>query len=140
MIGLIELLIMLVVVGYCAYQRLAMKNAMLINGVALVVLLFTLDNSWGFYVSLVIYGIVSLFYFLPDLRVDWISRKLYHFMQQVLPPMTETEKTALEAGDVLWEGELFRGKPDWSTLLNYKKPELTEEEQSLAPPSCNRSI
>ena len=131
MIGLIELLIMLVVVGYCAYQRLAMKNAMLINGVALVVLLFTLDNSWGFYVSLVIFGIVSLFYFLPDLRVDWISRKLYHFMQQVLPPMTETERTALEAGDVWWEGELFRGKPDWRTLLNYKKPTLTEEEQSF---------
>ncbi|MBV34435.1 MAG: acyl-CoA dehydrogenase [Rickettsiales bacterium] len=131
MIGLLEFLIMLAAVGFCAYQRMAMKNAMIVNGVALLVLLIAFDNSWGFYVSLLIYGVVSLFYYLPDLRVDWISRKLYHFMQKVLPPMTETEKTALEAGDVWWEAELFRGKPNWQTLLNYKKPELTEEEQAF---------
>ena len=105
MIGLLEFLIMLAAVGFCAYQRMAMKNAMIVNGVALLVLLIAFDNSWGFYVSLLIYGVVSLFYYLPDLRVDWISRKLYHFMQKVLPPMTETEKTALEAGDVWWEAE-----------------------------------
>lgn len=131
MIGLLEFLIMLAAVGFCAYQRMAMKNAMIVNGVALLALLIAFDNSWGFYVSLLIYGVVSLFYYLPDLRVDWISRKLYHFMQKVLPPMTETEKTALEAGDVWWEAELFRGKPNWQTLLNYKKPELTEEEQAF---------
>ena len=131
MTGLFELLIMLAVMGYCAYQRTAMKNAMAINGAALVVLLFVFDNSWGFYLSLLVYAVVALFYFLPDLRVDWISRKLYRFMQKVLPPMNETEKTALEAGDVWWEAELFRGKPDWDTLLGYDKPTLTEEEQSF---------
>lgn len=131
MIGLVELLVMLAVMGFCAYQRMAMKKAMILNGVALAVLLLFVDNSWGFYLSLLVYAVVSLFYYLPDLRVDWISRKLYHFMQQVLPPMNDTEKTALEAGDVWWEGELFRGKPDWDTLLNYKKPTLTEEEQSF---------
>jgi len=131
MIGLVEFLVMLVVMGVCAYQRMAMRNAMLVNGIALAVLLVVFDNSWGFYLSLLIYAVVALFYFLPDLRVDWISRKLYSFMQQVLPPMTETEKTALEAGDVWWEGELFRGKPDWKMLLGFKKPQLTEEEQAF---------
>ena len=60
-----------------------------------------------------------------------MTQPLYKFFQSVLPPMNKTEMEALEAGDVWWEAELFQGYPDWTTLLNYPKPELSAEEQSF---------
>ena len=30
-----------------------------------------------------------------------------------------------------WEGELFRGRPDWTRLLSFPQPKLTPEEQSF---------
>ncbi len=131
MMGLLQIVVMLLVVGFCAYQRLAMKKAMIINAVALVVLWIHGGFTWGLFISLLIFAVVATFYLLPDLRIDWISRKAYLFMQKVLPPMNETEKTALEAGDVWWEGDLFRGNPDWNKMLTIAKPVLTEQEQSF---------
>ncbi|MBD3652852.1 MAG: acyl-CoA dehydrogenase [Kangiella sp.] len=129
--GLLQIVVMLLVVGFCAYQRMAMKKAMIINAVALVVLWIHGGFTWGLFISLLIFAVVATFYLLPDLRIDWISRKAYLFMQKVLPPMNDTEKTALEAGDVWWEGDLFRGNPDWNKMLTIAKPALTEEEQSF---------
>lgn len=37
----------------------------------------------------------------------------------------------MEAGDVWWEGELFRGNPNWNTLHSYGKPTLTAEEKDF---------
>lgn len=131
MTGLYTLLVIILIAGYCAYSRMAMKKVMLTMAAAFVAVLFAFESNWGFYLSALIFAVVALFYFLPDLRIDWISRKGYDFMQKVLPPMTETERVALEAGDVWWEGDLFQGNPDWKKMLAFKKPELTAEEQSF---------
>ncbi len=131
MTGLWQLLLMVLVAGVCAYNRWPMKKVMLANLVALAVIWFASDLAWGFYTSAIVYAVVALFYMLPDLRIDWISRKAYSFMQKVLPPMNETEKVALEAGDVWWEGDLFQGNPDWNKMLQIAKPALTEEEQAF---------
>ncbi len=45
-----------------------------------------------------------------------------------MPAMSETERDALEAGTVWWDGELFSGAPNWQKLLDYKKTQFTEEE------------
>ena len=45
--------------------------------------------------------------------------------------MSSTEKEALDAGTVWWDGELFSGKPDWKKLLAYPKPTLSSEEQAF---------
>ena len=34
---------------------------------------------------------------------------------KLLPPMSQTEREALEAGTVWWDGELFTGKPNWAS-------------------------
>lgn len=65
------------------------------------------------------------------LRRAVISRPLFATYRKVLPQMSETERDALEAGTVWWEGELFRGKPDWKKLHAYPKPALTAAEQSF---------
>jgi acyl-CoA dehydrogenase len=67
----------------------------------------------------------------PALRRPLISRSIFKTYKAILPQMSETERDALEAGTVWWEGELFQGAPDWNKLLSYPVPKLTAEEQSF---------
>ena len=60
-----------------------------------------------------------------------LSGPLFAWFQKVLPPMSDTEREAIEAGTVWWDGELFSGRPDWQKLLDYPKAQLTEEEQAF---------
>jgi len=48
-----------------------------------------------------------------------------------MPPLSTTEKEALESGTVGWDGELISGHPDWSKLFATRKPQLTAEEQAF---------
>ena len=50
---------------------------------------------------------------------------------RILPQMGDTERTALEAGTVWWDGALFSGAPDWQKLLDFPAPRLTAEEQAF---------
>ena len=43
---------------------------------------------------------------------------------KVLPRLGETERIALEAGTVWWDGDLFGGMPDWKKLLDFAPPPL----------------
>jgi acyl-CoA dehydrogenase len=65
------------------------------------------------------------------LRRALISRPIFRTYKKILPQMSDTEREALEAGTVWWDGELFRGRPDWNKLLAYPQPKLTAEEQSF---------
>ena len=61
------------------------------------------------------------------LRRALITRPIFSTYRKVLPQMSDTERDALEAGTVWWEGELFRGAPDWQKLHAYPVPKLTAE-------------
>jgi acyl-CoA dehydrogenase len=74
---------------------------------------------------------VAALIMIRPLRRAVISRPLFATYRKVLPQMSDTERDALEAGTVWWEGELFRGKPDWRKLHAYPKPTLTAAEQSF---------
>ena len=50
------------------------------------------------------------------LRKAMISRPFLRTYLRLLPTMSDTEREALEAGTVWWDGELFSGNPDWSKL------------------------
>jgi acyl-CoA dehydrogenase len=65
------------------------------------------------------------------LRRALISRSIFKTYKKILPQMSDTEREALEAGTVWWDGELFCGNPDWNKLLAYPVPKLTAEEQSF---------
>lgn len=128
MILLFQIFILLSVVWASAYFRARMGTALATAGAALVMMTMTsefLVIPWLLFVP------VAVLFFADDLRKDKITRPLYEFFKRVLPPMNQTEKEALDAGDVWWDGELFRGNPDWNELLNYKQPKLTQEEQDF---------
>ena len=58
-----------------------------------------------------------------------ITKHIYALFKRILPQMSDTEREALEAGTVWWDGDLFRGNPDWKKLLSFPVPTLTAEEQ-----------
>ena len=64
-------------------------------------------------------------------RRDYITRPIFSFARGVLPPMSDTEREALEAGDVWWDADLFTGNPDWSKLLANAPATLTDEEKAF---------
>ncbi|OBU18526.1 acyl-CoA dehydrogenase [Photobacterium aquimaris] len=66
---------------------------------------------------------------LSSMRKRYLSDPAFKLFKKVLPPLSNTEKQAMEAGSVWWDGELFSGEPQWQTLLNYPKPILSDEEQ-----------
>jgi acyl-CoA dehydrogenase len=50
----------------------------------------------------------------------------------LLPVISKTEREALDAGTVWYEGELFSGNPDFKRLIEQEKyPELTDDEISF---------
>lgn len=68
---------------------------------------------------------------LPDLRRRVLSGPMLRRIRKALPPMSDTERQAIEAGSVWWEAELFRGNPRWQQLLNTAPTRLTEQEQAF---------
>src|SRR3954469_3666738 len=63
------------------------------------------------------------------LRRALISGPLLRMFRQVMPPMSQTEREALEAGTVGFDGELFSGSPSWRELLSTPRTKLTADEQ-----------
>src|SRR6266550_6201777 len=58
-------------------------------------------------------------------RRDFITKPIFALARTALPPLSDTEREALEAGDVWWDADLFTGNPDWSKLLSYAPATLT---------------
>ncbi|MDP3538989.1 MAG: acyl-CoA dehydrogenase [Azonexus sp.] len=89
----------------------------------------------GLSALVVLVGIVAI----RPIRRALITRPIFSTYRKVLPQMSDTERDALEAGSVWWEGELFRGKPDWQKLHAYPVPKLTPEEQSFLDNECEEA-
>jgi acyl-CoA dehydrogenase len=70
------------------------------------------------------------------LRRALVSRPFLRTYLRMLPTMSDTERAALEAGTVWWDGELFSGNPDWSKLFAVPKPQLSAEEQAFMDGPC----
>ncbi len=76
-------------------------------------------------------GIIVIIMVIPFLRRNLVSNFLLKIFRKILPQISQTEREALDAGTVWWEGELFSGRPDWHKLLAYPKPALSPEEKAF---------
>lgn len=65
------------------------------------------------------------------LRRNLVSRPLLRRFRRVLPPLSDTERQALDAGTVWWDAELFGGRPRWERLLGLPAPACTSREQAF---------
>ena len=65
---------------------------------------------------LLIILVIVLLFTITEIRTKYLTKPIFVAFKKILPPMSTTEKTAMEAGDVWWDGEIFSGKPDWQKL------------------------
>ncbi len=68
---------------------------------------------------------------LPFLRRLLVSNTLLKIARKRIPPVSQTEREALEAGTVWWDADLFSGRPNWRKLLTAPAPKLSEEEKAF---------
>ncbi|MFT4058630.1 MAG: acyl-CoA dehydrogenase [Legionella sp.] len=68
---------------------------------------------------------------ITPLRRELLSIHLFKTVSKAMPTMSSTEREALEAGTVSWEGDLFTGTPDFFLLRNTPTVKLTAEEQAF---------
>ena len=104
--------------------------------IAVVALLFgytSLSSSPSWFHNLLWLVLIAklLVALVPPIRKAVFMKPMLAYYRKVLPPMSETEAAALEAGTVWWERELFSGRPDWDQLRDSAGAKLTEEEQAF---------
>ena len=66
-----------------------------------------------------------------SIRRNRITKPIFDWASKIMPPISETEREAIDAGTVWWDGELFTGSPDWDRLLAMPPASLSAEEQAF---------
>jgi len=103
---------------------------------ALAVFLLGCDASILWWIPAIALAVVFL---IKEIRVKLITQPLFALLKSkgLLPKISDTEKTALRAGDVWIEGELFSGKPDFKKIFTNPYPTLSEEERAFIDNEVN---
>jgi acyl-CoA dehydrogenase len=122
------ILVLLLGLFLCALVRLPLWLTSLALAVWLGFLVLAFHNSAAYLTGGVGVFLLVLVNRTP-IRKHLLTQPLFNWYRRVLPEISETEKEALEAGTVWWEGEFFSGRPQWARLLNTPKPSLREEER-----------
>jgi len=119
-----------------AYRRATLKTATV--AYALALLAYTWFGSgalaWLAFLWLILAVLVLLN--IDSVRLRYVSRPFLRTYRRLLPSMSSTEKEALDAGTVWWDGELFTGGPDWEKLMSAPAPRLSAEEQAFLDGPC----
>ena len=121
---------------FAAYHRLRLAVWAAISATLLVACWLLGAHPMATIIAGVLVALIALPLLVPQLRKPLITTPLLGFYTKLLPPLSDTERTALESGTVGFEGQLFSGKPDWEQLLNLPKPRLTAEEQAFLDGPC----
>jgi acyl-CoA dehydrogenase len=128
---LLTLLAALIATGACAYHRSNLRTWAIVTMVTTLIVGLVAHAPWTMVILLIIEAAIAVPLLMVDFRRRQISAPLLKLFAKVTPKLSETEQTALEAGTVGFEGELFSGKPNWHELLRQPKPELSVEEQAF---------
>ncbi len=122
----------LVTLGVAAYWRFPLViTTILLTAVLAIWTGFTDPSVVALVIVWPLYIPVMVILNIPAFRQVLISSRILSIFRQIMPKMSQTEKDALEAGTVWWDGELFSGRPNWRQLLAYPRPELSEAEQAF---------
>jgi acyl-CoA dehydrogenase len=137
--GVAITLVFVAAVLFLAYRRLSLLAftatfTVLLIAYTLLGASGTPAGAWKGFLWLLLAGLWLLN--LRPLRKAIITRPFMKAYLKLLPSMSQTEREALEAGTVWWDGELFTGAPKWSKLLSARAPQLTAEEKAFLDGPC----
>src|SRR5579872_1567878 len=77
----------------------------------------------GGLIFIIVIGFLVFLNVLP-LRQRLLSAPIYQLIKKILPPISRTEREAIDAGDTWWERELLSGNPHFEHLLSIPAPQL----------------
>jgi acyl-CoA dehydrogenase len=135
-VGGVITLLFIAAVLFLAYRRLSLLAFTVTFTVLLAAytLLGAPAGIWKGFLGLLLAALWLLN--VRTLRKALITRPFMKTYLKLLPVMSQTEKEALEAGTVWWDGELFTGAPDWPKLLAAKPPQLSAAEHAFLEGPC----
>jgi acyl-CoA dehydrogenase len=122
---------------YLAYNRINLLAATTATGAALFV--YSILGSAPFLWLLLLWAVFAVMVManMTEFRRERITRPALAIYREMLPSMSDTEREALEAGSVWWDGELFSGMPEWDRLMSFPAPKLSDEEQAFLDGPCD---
>ncbi|MFT5173706.1 MAG: acyl-CoA dehydrogenase [Gammaproteobacteria bacterium] len=123
---------------FLAYQRINLRTSTISAGIAVAAYVFFGNGHWLWNTVLVALFALMIIANLIELRREKLTKPLLSIYRKMLPSMSDTEREALEAGKVWWDGELFSGMPQWDRLMSYPAPKLSEEEQAFFDGPCEQ--
>ena len=121
---------------YLAYSRTDLLRSTVAVGAAVVAYTIYGDASFVWLLLLWLLFAIMVIPNMTDFRREKITRPALKIYRTMLPSMSDTEKEALEAGSVWWDGELFSGMPNWDRLMSFPAPKLSAEEQAFFDGPC----
>src|SRR5260370_22566786 len=104
MLTLALILAVLVVIFVCGFFRLP-----LIGWSAAFAVLAALTAS---VILVAVVVIIAAAVNIPFIRRKLVTDRVLALYRHILPDMSQTEREAIDAGTVWWDGELFSGRPD----------------------------
>ncbi|MDC9597643.1 acyl-CoA dehydrogenase FadE [Xenorhabdus anantnagensis] len=123
-----SIIVFLVLIGGLCYRKVSLTLSSLL--LVAYTLIMGMTGLWSYWLLLPLAIILFPLVFTP-IRISLFSAPGLKAFRRVIPSMSTTEKEAIDAGTTWWEGDLFRGNPDWQKLHNYPKPQLSAEEQAF---------
>lgn len=139
MFTLLWLLVFLSVFGVLAYQSASISVSTV--AVFVLMLLYTKFGGSGWLLlSLywLLFASIAVVLNIKSLRIKLLTRRFYKMIRNFMPSLSATERAALDAGTVGWEGELFSGRPKWAELDKIPAPKLTDAEQAFLDGPVNK--
>jgi len=129
---LITFILALIVFAALAFRGLGFLGWVAAAGVWLIGWrIVGVDSPILFEATAIVLIALAVVFGVPVVRRHLVSRFVMPVFAKVLPRLGETERIALEAGSVWWDGDLFSGMPDWHKLLNFNVPQLSADERAF---------
>lgn len=132
MLLLLHIIAFIAIVLMLGYWRVSLPIFAVIFALILADLLYYAGVShMALGIILVFYALVMSLFLITPIRRALITLPIYKMLKKTMPPISATERIAIDAGDTWWERELMSGNPNFENLLKLPKPSLTEEEQAF---------
>jgi len=132
MAGLFPLIALIAVGIVCGFLRVRLLTWTVASAVTLLLASVYSGASWiALGITWLVFVAIAVVLNHVELRMKLLSQPMLDVYQRIAPQLSETERVALEAGTVGWEGELFSGRPRWNQLLRAPAPQLTADESAF---------
>ena len=120
-----------------AYRSVELRVTSLVLGAILISYSISSDSIviYKYLLWVLFIGLLALN--IPEIRRNYISSRILKIYKSILPKISDTEKEAIDAGNVWWDGELFTGEPNWDVLRKNPSPNLPHDERAFLEGPCN---